>query len=157
MVDQRQKIRECLQEKLVSKQSGRRNPRRFATDKDLDIAVEAVLKRMEQISTLSSKLGSPAGAISYLRERANRQKLRVFSQNYVPFSSMVFQTTSLGLCPLPNRLDCLTALSTKYPNVVSESNLTITEVFSERVMANWREQEEIPEGSIAVKRCKIKY
>jgi hypothetical protein len=158
MTDSKDRIREMLRGKLESSQSSMRNPRYFASDLELDLATELVLKRYEQISKLSTKLGgSTNDAISYIRERAARGKIVDFPQNSVPFSSLVSQSASIGLCPLPNRVDCLSALLTRYPEIQPESNLSHSEVFSEPISVTRNEPPNNVEDICRIKRLKIKY
>jgi hypothetical protein len=158
MTDLRNKIRDKLLEKLNSAKSKQGEPLRFESDQELEQAVDIILKRFEQISILGSKIGgSTQEADSYLRERSAKGKMRNFPQNNVPFASLVSQTTSLGLCPLPNRVDCLTALITRYPEIQPEGDLSLSEVFSEPLSVRWNEPPSNPEATCKVKRLKIKY
>lgn len=140
------RIREILSESLLRKQEGSSRFRKFASDSDFELAVSLIRKRYESLVKMSKELSryedlsgvSVDQVIAYVSERKSRRLQRNFPQNEVPLSSFIPPSSVTGLCPLPSRVDCLTAPCTIHPEYVSESDLSFFEVQKEEVALDER-------------------
>lgn len=150
MVELREKIRKSLRGRFSEQM------REFASENAFELAVEGVYRRAVQLEKLSSKLGSVEKAQNYLRQTAERRRDRVFPQNDVPLNSLVYQSGSNGLCPLPSRMDCLTGLCTRYPETEPASDLCMEEVLSEPIAVDWSSVPADATSSVSLRRLKLK-
>jgi hypothetical protein len=158
MSDVDEEIRRVLLKKFGEKQVGAYGHTRFLAGEELEYAVAIIREKVNRIRTQAERLNSVDLAIELNAPRKPIRTTTDFPQNGVRLTSLVAPSTGSGLCPLPNRVDCLTGAGATYPEVQLESDLANSVIYTEPV--NVALDEEVSTQSagekVLVKRMRIK-
>jgi hypothetical protein len=158
MVESRARVKEALLSKLKIHQKAGKSIRTFDSESDIEAAVDLVLSRFEELMQLKSRSGSLGSVMEYKKVSRDRRQSMTFPQNQIPLQSLVLPSSRSGLCPLPPREDCLSAMGTIYPERRLEDDLTIENVHQEPALVPRLEHSatSIHRDLINVKRMKFK-
>lgn len=154
MSDVDARIREAITELLLEKQKDSRRFKKFASETDLDLAVFLIRKRFENLVAMGKHLSrkeelsaaSVDRLIAFVSEKRSKgiQENMNYPQNDIGLSSFIPPLSASGLCPLPSRVDCLTAPCTVYPGHVPESDLSLSELPVEEIDVKVNEKTDEP-------------
>ena len=129
MLEPRARIKDALLRKLKRHQeSSSRSLRSFASESEIDAAVDLVMSRLDELMRFKSRSSSLDSVMEFKKVSHQRRSSTTFPQNQIPLQSLIPLASRSGLCPLPPREDCLSGMGTIYPEVKLENDLTFESV-----------------------------